>query len=354
MIDNLKGDNNSKNTQLLKENKALRLKLTELQADFNEMSEVYEKDKTLWSNKYSHLLDDKKNIEKELINFKNKYNTHIDDLNTKLNNDRINLQQIYNDAIIKRDEKFNTQINKANKYFASKFEYINNLNQSLTIKNNELISILNEYESKFNSKDKESQLAVTLQSITRFKKDINEISNSKDKEIEELQSKLIEEKREFSKKILSMQRKLRNYEMNRSAFSASALKQNASSERNGDEHNLTIARLKNQITALEKTNFRLKIDKRDAMRDNKNLKRRNSKENIMFVPRSRITTTGKENKKMLGNNIQIDMSTQKKNLLEKFNKQKFENEEYNSFGMGSNSGSVILNASYIDDGSNKK
>ena len=354
MIDNLKGDNNSKNTQLLKENKALRLKLTELQADFNEMSEVYEKDKTLWSNKYSHLLDDKKNIEKELINFKNKYNTNIDDLNTKLNNDRINLQQIYNDAIIKRDEKFNIQINKANKYFASKFEYINNLNQSLTIKNNELISTLNEYESKFNSKDKESQLAVTLQSITRFKKDINEISNSKDKEIEELQSKLIEEKREFSKKILSMQRKLRNYEINRSAFSASALKQNASSERNGDEHDLTIARLKNQITALEKTNFRLKIDKRDALRDNKNLKRRNSKENIMFVPRSRITTTGKENKKILGNNIQIDMSTQKKNLLEKFNKQKFENEEYNSFGMGSNSGSVILNASYIDDGSNKK
>ena len=50
----------------------------------------------------------------------------------------------------------------------------------------------------------------------------------------------------------------------------------------------------------------------------------------------------------------IDMSTQKKNLLEKFNKQKFENEELNSIGMGSNSGSIILNNSYIDDGSNKK
>lgn len=58
----------------------------------------------------------------------------------------------------------------------------------------------------------------------------------------------------------------------------------------------------------------------------------------------------------IGNNLQFDIvSTQKKNLLDKFNKQKSENEEYNSIGMGSNnSGSVILNASYIEDGSNKK
>ena len=34
-------------------------------------------------------------------------------------------------------------------------------------------STLNEYENKYNTKDKEAQLAVTLQSITRFKKDIN-------------------------------------------------------------------------------------------------------------------------------------------------------------------------------------
>ena len=352
MIDNIKDDNNTKNSQLLKENKTLRLKLTELQADFNEMSEVYEKDKTLWSNKYNHLLDDKKNIENELLLFKNKYNTNIDDLNTKLNSDRINLQQIYNDAIMKRDEKFNSQINKANKYFASKFEYINNLNQALTLKNNELLSTLNDYESNYNNKDKEAQLAVTLQSITRFKKDINELNNSKDKDIEELQSKLIEEKREFSNKILMMQRKLRNYELKRTSFSTSALKQKVVNEKNGDEQDLIISRLKNQIAALEKTNFRLKIDKRDMAKDNKTLRRKNSKDNnLMFVPRSRITTIMKENKK---NMVNIDMTAQKKNLLEKFNKQKFENEELNSIGMGSNSGSVIINASYIDDGSNKK
>ena len=343
-IDNIKGDNDIKNTQLLKENQALRSKLKELENDFNELGEVYEKDKTLWSNKYNHLLDDKNSIENELINFRKKYNFNIDDLNTKLQNDRIHLQQIYNDAIIKRDEKFNTQINKANKYFASKFEYINNLNQALTIKNNELIQTLNEYETKYNTKDKESQLAVLLQSITRFKKDINELNNTRDKDIEELKGRLIEEKRNFSNKIILAQSKLRNY-----------------SEKNMDEQDVIIYRLKNEIATLEKANFRLKIEKRDNLKDNKNLKRRNSRENnLMFVPKGRITTTTKDKKNSgminLGNNLQFDIvSTQKKNLLDKFNKQKSENEEFNSIGMGSNnSGSVILNESYIEDGSHKK
>ena len=355
-IDNIKGDNDIKNTQLLKENQALRSKLKELENDFNELGEVYEKDKTLWSNKYNHLLDDKNSIENELINFKKKYNFNIDDLNTKLQNDRIHLQQIYNDAIIKRDEKFNTQINKANKYFASKFEYVNNLNQALTIKNNELIQTLNEYETKYNTKDKESQLAVLLQSITRFKKDINELNNSKDKDIEELQGKLIEEKRNYSNKIILAQSKLRNYEIKRSNFNASALKQNYNSEKNIDEQDVMISRLKNEIAALEKANFRLKIEKRDNLKDNKSLKRRNSRENnLMFIPKTRVTTTAKDKKNIGNNNSQFDIvSTQKKNLLEKFNKQKSENEEFNSIGIGSNSGSVILNASYIEDGSNKK
>ena len=359
-IDNIKGDNELKNSQLLKENQALRTKLKELENDFNELGEVYEKDKTLWSNKYSHLIDDKNSIENELINFKNKYNSNIDDLNTKLQNDRIHLQQIYNDAIIKRDEKFNTQINKANKYFASKFEYINNLNQALTIKNNELIQTLNEYETKYNTKDKESQLAVLLQSITRFKKDINELNNTKDKDIEELQGKLIEEKRNYSNKILLAQNKLRNYEIKRSNFNTSALKQNYNSEKNMDEQDIMISRLKNEIATLEKANFRLKIEKRDNLKDNKSLKRRNSRENnFMFVPKGRITTVTKDKKNNgiinMANNLQFDIvSTQKKNLLDKFNKQKSDNEEFNSIGMGSNSGSVILNASYIEEGSNKK
>ena len=348
-IENLKNDNNQKMAQLMKENEILRKKLSTLQEDYNELSEVYEKDKTLWNNKYNHLVDDKTTLESELTNFKNKYNLHVDGLSQKLQNDRINLQQIYDDAIKKRDEKFNTQINNANKLFAQKFEYINNLNQTLTLKNNELLDTLNNYEAQLNTKDKEAKLAVALESIARYKKDIIELNNSKVKNVEELESKIIIEKREFSNKIIQLQKKLREYEINRSTFSATLLKQNAHSEKDSDEQSMLITRLKSQIAALEKANFRLQIDNRDTVKDNKNLRRRSRESNINamqnFIPKGRITTTGKENIKIISNIPRETMNPQKKNLLEKFNKQKFENED---FAIGSNSGSVILNSSDIE------
>ena len=149
--------------------------------------------------------------------------------------------------------------------------------------------------------------------------------------------------------IIQLQKKLREYEINRSTFSATLLKQNAHSEKDSDEQSMLITRLKSQIAALEKANFRLQIDNRDTVKDNKNLRRRSRESNINamqnFIPKGRITTTGKENIKIISNIPRETMNPQKKNLLEKFNKQKFENED---FAIGSNSGSVILNSSDID------
>ena len=225
---------------------------------------------------------------------------------------------------------------------------MDNLNQSLTLKNNELINTLNNYEAQLNTKDKEAKLAVALQSIERYKKDINELNDTKDKSIEELQSKIINERKEFTTKMIDLQKKMRSYEIKRSTFSASVLKQNVNSEKDSDEQSNLITRLKNQISALEKANFRLQIDKRDAAKDNKNLRRRAKEVGTAmqsFIPKSRITTAGKENIKIINNLPRDTMNIQRKNLLDKFNKQKYDNEDYN---IGSNSGSVILNSSDIE------
>ena len=62
-----------------------------------------------------------------------------------------------------------------------------------------------------------------------------------------------------------------------------------------------------------------------------------------FIPKGRITTAGKENNNTIGNNIPREtMNIQRKNLLDKFNKQKYENEDIRS-----NSASVIFNSSDI-------
>ena len=299
-IESIKQENNDKINQLMKENEALRLKLSQVREDYNEINEVYETDKALWNNKYNHLLEDKNNIQNEYLTLKNKYNLNIDDLNEKLQNDRITLQQIYNEAIKKRDEKFNTQINNANKYFAHKFEYINNLNQELTLKNNELINTLNIYENQQSSKEKETKLEVILHSIKRYKNEINELYNSKDRDIEELQNKIINEKKEYSNKIINLQKKLREYEIKRSTFTAKKLKQNVNSEKDSDEQDIYISRLKSQIAALEKTNFMLKVEQREVAKDNDNKLRSRKKNinnnNISFIPKLRISTYMKENK----------------------------------------------------------
>ena len=282
----------------------------------------------------------------------------MDDLNKKLQNDRITLQKIYNDAIIKRDEKFNTQISNANKYFVQKFEYINNLNQELNLKNKDLINTLNVYENQQNTKEKETKLEVILHSIERYKKEINDLYESKDIIIEELQNKIIKEKKDYSNKVIDLQKKLREYEINRSLFTANKLKQNVNYEKDSDEQDINISRLKSQITALEKTNFMLKIDKRDVVKDiDKNLRTRkkNFSNNLGFIPnKSRISTYMKDNKE---NDFRINNSSshrwgiEKKNLfnngfnrqsVKSFNEKKEIELEKDNKNEESNSESVII------------
>ena len=107
------------------------------------------------------------------------------------------------------------------------------------------------------------------------------------------------EKKSYSNKILELQKKLREYEIKRSVFSANKLKQNVNSEKDSDEQEVYISRLKAQISALEKTNFMLKIDKRDVDKDNDKILRTRKKNtsNNFFIPnKSRMSTYIKENK----------------------------------------------------------
>ena len=89
---------------------------------------------------------------------------------------------------------------------------------------------------------------------------------------------------------------------------------------------MIISRLKSQISALEKANFRLQIDNRDTVKDNKNLKRRNRESNINgmsnFIPKGRITTTGKENNRVLIINLPRETIIYKINLISKNSKMK--------------------------------
>ena len=350
-INSYKKEYKDRNDQLIKENEVINGKLSKILSEYNEMNEIYDKDKILWENKYKKLLEEKKNGENELNALKEKYNSNIEDLQMKFQNEIIDLQQIYNDAITKRDDKFNTQITNANKAFAQKMEYIINLNHELTLKNRELLDTLNKYENKGNLKDKENKLFLSLESAQKYKENINNISNLKDKQIEDLQTQILSERREFTNKIIELEKKIKEYEMKRSSFAADSLKQKSNSEKDSNEQNLQIERLKNRISSLEKANFRLQIDNRDVVKDNKNLRRKSinhsNSNSLSFIPKYKITYSGKENVRTQSNIPIETLNTGKKNLLNKFNQKDDDNDsEYN---FNSKEGSIIINSSDIED-----
>ena len=139
--------------------------------------------------------------------------------------------------------------------------------------------------------------------------------------------------------------------MKRSSFTADSLKQKSNSEKDSDNQNLQIERLKNRISSLEKANFRLQIDNRDTAKDNKNLKRRNvnthiNSNSMNFIPKYKINYSGKENIRT-NSNIPSDYSVTRKNIIIKYNQRNDDGDS--DFNINSKEGSVILNASDFDD-----
>ena len=350
----LKKECKEKNEQLLKENETIVQKLNSLQDEYNELAEEYEKDKTLWENKYKNLLDEKDTANDNLNKFKSKYNQHTEYLQSKLENDQIEFQQVYNDAFYKNDEKFNEELRNNNKYFVSKFEVVNKLNKELIEKNLSLIEKLNELEGNKNIKEKETELALLNQNINRYKIYINNIAEEKDKEIDRLQKKILEEKKSYSLKLMEMQKKLRDYEMKRTVFTNDNLKQKTESEKENDEQTLQIQRLRNKINQLEKSNFRLQLDNRETQKDMKNLKRKNhsSLGNINYVPKYK---TGKENNRTQSN-LPPEFINRDFNLNNTNKKSVFHQKGISNVGLGldndeinhSNNGSVIMNSSDLE------
>ena len=185
-----------------------------------------------------------------------------------------------------------------------------------------------------------------------YKKEINELHRNKDKDIDELNSKIIKEKQSYSNKMIELQKKLREYEIKRSVYTTSKLKQKVISEKDSNEQDINIQRLKQQISTLEKANFMLKIDKRDVIKENDNnlrIRKKKIVSNFGFIPsKSRISTYVKDNKdndikklnELIGKNLS---GISKKNLFGSgFSSSRNDNDK-ELYENDSNSGSIIVN-----------
>lgn len=342
-INQMKKEFKERNEQISKENEAIQSKLRQNELDYNELANNYDKDTSLWKNKYAHLNEEKEKAFNDLNAFKEKYNSNVDDLQSKVISERERLEQIYRNAVNKREESFNKQLLDANKLFAAKYESVNSQNQQLTLENKKLIETLNQYESQGSLKEKETKLVLSKEASQRLKKEISNLTNTKDKQIEELMSTILKERRQFTSKVIELENKLREYESKRKSLAVDKVRQKAFGDKDKDEYVLLIDRLRTKIAELEKANIRLSTENRDSLKENETLKKRNTSNghssSSSYIPRNRMNSGNKENLRTQSN-IPVDiLNMNKKNLLLKFNQKE---DDLQSFGAGSNRNSFII------------
>ena len=348
-INQMKKEFKERNEQISKENEAIQNKLRQNELDYNELYNAYEKDTSLWKNKYDNLNDEKERAFNDLNAFKEKYNANLNDLQGKVISERERLEKIYRDAVTKREESFNKQLLDAKKLFAEKFESVNNQNQQLTLENKKLIDTLNQYESQSSLKEKETKLVLSKEASQRLKKEINNLSLTKDKQIEELMSTILTERRQFTSKVIELENKLREYESKRKSLAVDRVRQKAFGDKDKDEYGILIDRLRTKISELEKSNMRLSTENRDSMKENESLRKRNSSNghssSSSYIPRHRLNSGNKENLRTQSN-IPVDfLNMNRKNLLTKFNQK---DDDLQSFGPNSNRGSFIMKDEVAD------
>ena len=309
-INQLKKEHKNRLDQIQNENLAIKNKLKQNEVEYKELQNNYEKDISLWNNKAKHLTEEKENSLKELKDFKNKYNQNVEDLQSKVVSEREKLDEIYSNAINKREKDFNNQLIKANNLFSEKFVKLNELNHKLTLENKELIDKLNHYQNDNETTKKQEQYLISKENTERIKKEFTEVVKNKDAEIEELNGLLLKERREYTMKIIQLEKKLREYESKRKNYAIDMVKQKSFGAKDKDDQSIQIENLRNKISDIEKSNSKLYSENREHLKEIDSIKRRNNSllHNTInnFIPKNKLFYNNKDSMRSSNAN-QIDI-----------------------------------------------
>ena len=261
----------------MKENEALRVKLSQVREDYNEMNEVYETDKALWSNKYEHLMEDKntiqinhekimklnkenfkkekKSLEEILYELLQKYNkTNINiSLNQKINDD---LNNNLNDI----NEKIDIIKNKIENIKFQKENTLNELEQEIKKLNLKLINEQNNFNEKMALKKQEMEYCTN--EIELNTKELNEFKNSFDEKILQCKEILIND---FSKELNDLNNEKKELEniYNKKKMEFQSLEQLYNNQiiLLSREKEVLTEKLKNVNVQIEEVESNLKFDK---------------------------------------------------------------------------------------------
>ncbi|MCQ2816723.1 MAG: hypothetical protein MJ252_05590 [archaeon] len=274
IIVNLTNEFKLKNDMLQKENEALQSKLKKIEADYTELNAVYEKDSNLFLNKFANLEEQKKMAETELKNLKAQYDANMDELQKKILEGRERLKAIYTKSIEQREAAYNAQIANAENTFNTKYNEVNMQNKNLMIENKTLRDKIEKYENSSNDlHDIEIKLKAQLDLEKKVKTQYETINNNQDKKIEELNSRLENQRSTYLSKIEELENKLQEYEGKKNDANIENVKQKVANERNKENNVNLIQNLKEKIMELEKIKKKLLDEKKENQREKEQIKK---------------------------------------------------------------------------------
>ena len=300
-INTLKFEFKAKNEILLKENETLNIKMKKLQFDYQELSALYEKDQTVWNEKFIVLEEQRDAAKKELSELKIKYEINLDDLQKRILAERERLQGIYNTSIQQSENAYNERIENLENGFNQKYNEVNEQNKNLIAQNEILRDKIESFKNNGMLDEVERKLKIALENEQKLQMQYSLLEKDKNDKMNELNLKLTSQRESNQSKIAELERKLNEYEERKKYKANEILTRKAVNEVDKENKVNLIQNLKEKLLQLEKINSKLLAENKETMREKEHI--RKSSRNSSLSHNSTGTYIPKYKMNMVSTNI---------------------------------------------------
>jgi len=299
-IQEIKDQNKAENEMKLKENEFLKNKLNKIEESQNELMSNYEKDLHLWENKNKFLEDKLAKSKQDLSDSNKKYEQIIELLQKQGTTEKEKFETWQNLMQSQIESRYMEQIKQFKENYQKAYEDISNRKREMEI---EIKNLQDKIQSEQKNKlldqgELGKRLQTAMENEALIRKQIQEISDNKDRKIAEMMIAIGKEREIFKLKIIELENKCREYESKRSNLAVDNLKDKVNYDKEKENMMKEMEGLKEKVINLERTIMKYNTDNKDLIRENDRLKRDNRNvRSTNFLPKfSRYATNSKDSR----------------------------------------------------------
>jgi hypothetical protein len=299
-LQDLKDQNKAENELKHKENEFLKSKLNKIEESHNELMSNYENDMQLWENKNKYLEEKQIKSKQDLNDSNKKYEQIIELLQKQGLTEKEKFETWQNLMQSQIESRYMDQIKQFKENYQKAYEEVLARKREMEAEVKILQEkIQNDQKNKLMDQGElGKRLQSALESESLLKKQIIELSESKERKLAEVLIALAQEREIYKMKIIEQENKLREYESKRSNLAVDSLKDKVNYDKEKENLLKEIEALKEKIGSYERTIMKFTSDNKDLVRENDRLKRDNRNvRSTNFLPKfSRYAANSKDSR----------------------------------------------------------